>query len=407
MLILLGKRMGYTLAGLIAALVWAVAPMSVTFAIGGMETSLFILLFLATFYFYYSQRPTAGAAFAGLCLLTRPDGLLFLAPLALERLRQLRVAKHVRIMPKLGWREILALAAPLVSWVIFAGFYFGSPLPHSVTAKTAAYHIPHNAALIRLLQHYATPFLGHLTFGNTWIPIGLVMFPFLFGLGALTVLRRKPSFWPLFAAPWIYLIAFSAFNPLIFRWYLAPPLPFYFLGIALGMERLGTDLRTRIVPYGMGLAAVALTLHGWVLHPSHGQDRPAPDMAYIKLELLYQQAAQDLDGQIEPGQTLAAGDIGALGYVTGARILDTLGLVSPEALRFYPLDDSYYAINYAIPPDLIADLKPDYVVLLEAYGRNGLLRDERFVSSYRLMETLPTDIYGSQGMFIFVRAGDK
>ncbi|MGA9190439.1 MAG: hypothetical protein WBZ24_01780 [Anaerolineales bacterium] len=407
LLIRLGSHLGYPIAGSITAVVWALAPMSVTFAIGGMETSLFVLLILATFYFYYSQRPTAGALMAALCLLTRPDGILFIGPLALERARQAWLTKHERTIPAFGWSEGMAFLLPLAAWTAFAGLYFGNPLPNSIAAKISAYHLPPNAALIRLLQHYATPFLGQLTFGNTWIPIGLVLFPFLFGLGALTVLRRRSDLWPIFAAPWIYLIVFSAFNPLIFRWYLAPPLPFYFLGIALGMERLGTDLRTRLVPLGMGLAAAILTLHGWVLHPSHGLDRPAPDMAYTKLELLYIEVADDLKQRLEPGQTVAAGDIGALGYYTGAHMLDTLGLVSPDASAYYPLDAAYYVINYAIPPKLISDLKPDYVVLLEVYGRKGLLQDEAFVRAYRLIETLPTDIYGSRDMFVFARAIDK
>ncbi len=407
LLVRLGSRLGYSTAGMIAAGVWAVAPMSVTFAIGGMETSLFVLFILATFYFYYTQRPTAGALLAALCLLTRPDGLLFIGPLAVERIRQIWLSKHERTIPDLGWAEAFAFVLPVASWGVFAAFYFGNPLPNSIGAKIAAYHLPPNAALIRLLQHYATPFLGQLTFGNTWIPIGLVLFPFLFGLGALTVLRRRVDLWPILASPWVYLIVFSAFNPLIFRWYLAPPLPFYFFGIALGMSRLGIDLRTHYVPLGMGLAATALTLHGWVLHPSHGPDRPAPDMAYIELELLYRQAADELKPQILPGQTVAAGDIGTLGYYTGARMLDTIGLVSPRASSYYPLDDSYYVINYAIPPKLISDLKPDYVVLLEVYGRLGLLKDESFVRAYQLEETLPTDIYGSRDLFVFSRAVNK
>ena len=40
----IGKRLGAGWAGLAAALVWAVAPYSVTFAIGSLETSLYVFL---------------------------------------------------------------------------------------------------------------------------------------------------------------------------------------------------------------------------------------------------------------------------------------------------------------------------------------------------------------------------
>jgi hypothetical protein len=56
-----------------------------------------------------------------------------------------------------------------------------------------------------------------------------------------------------------------------------------------------------------------------------------------------------------------------------------------------------------MPPDLILDEKPEYVVLLEVYGRNGLLRDPRFQNKYRVCAQYPTDIYGSRSMLVFCR----
>ena len=146
-----------------------------------------------------------------------------------------------------------------------------------------------------------------------------------------------------------------------------------------------------------------LTIRGWVLRPDHGIDRPAPEMAWYKLELLYKQAAQTLSSDLNPDTVLAAGDVGVLGYSTSARILDTVGLNSVETLKYYPLDSSYYVINYAVPPDLILDNLPDFIVLLEVYGRNGLFKDQYFWENYSLLEKIPTDIYSSDGMLIFAR----
>jgi hypothetical protein len=126
-------------------------------------------------------------------------------------------------------------------------------------------------------------------------------------------------------------------------------------------------------------------------------------MAFIELELLYEHTAELVETRLSSNQVLAASDIGALGYYTGARILDMLGLVSAEASQYYPAPLSMYVINYAIPPDLVRDLKPDMVVMLEVYGRNGLLLDPAFQQSYQLVDELPTDIYGSRGLLIFVR----
>ncbi|MBM3121071.1 MAG: hypothetical protein FJZ97_02660 [Chloroflexi bacterium] len=404
LLVALGRQFGKSRAGVAAAVFWAIAPWSVTFAVGGMETSLFIALTSASFYFHSTRRPIGTSLCGVMALLTRPDALLFLLPLALERLRQAARARNrhdvdQRIKPA----ELLVVIGPLIAWGALSVALYGSPVPHSIAAKAVAYHLPREASLVRLAQHLATPFQESQILGSWWIAVGLVLYPSLYLLGWIPVVRQKPWVWPLAAFPWVYVIAYAVANPLLFRWYLSPPLPLYFLGIALGIDRLASDLRRRELFWGCCLLAVAAASAAWTLRPDHGSSRPAPQMAYIRLELLYHQAAERLRGELTPGATIAAGDVGALGFDTQADILDTVGLVSPESSPYYPLPTSSYVINYAIPSQLIVDRNPDFVVLLEVYGRNTLLRDDTFLSRYGLIETYPTDIYGSRGMLIFKR----
>jgi hypothetical protein len=141
-------------------------------------------------------------------------------------------------------------------------------------------------------------------------------------------------------------------------------------------------------------------------------------MAFIKLELLYRQAAaivaplmdsysrggplQDAT-QSGTAPTLAAGDVGVLGFYTPGRILDTVGLNSPVSSRYYPLPPDQYVINYAIPAQLILDQRPDFVVILEVYGRETLLKNSSFLQQYHLLQKIDTDMYGSDGMLIFQR----
>jgi len=398
-IIRLSTNLGYRRSGIAAALIWAAAPMSVTFAIGGMETSLFILLMMGTFYMHSNNQPVLAAFLGSLSLLTRPDALLFLLPLGLERAyRFFRSRKQY-----LPLSEIASLLIPVIMWSVISLIYYGDPLPRSIAAKAVAYLLPPEAGIARLLQHYATPFFSHLVFGTLSIAIGMFLFPTLFIIGWRRIVRERKFIWPLAIYPILYLLAFSIANPLIFRWYLAPPLPMYFLGIFFGIEVLGRDLRSQLPLAICIVLAFGFTLNGWTLHPDHGPDKPAPKMAYIKLEEVYRQVAYDLRGQISEEQILAAGDIGVLGYYTGARILDTVGLISPESDAFYPLPDEFYITNYAMPPGLIHQEKPDFVVLLEVYGRNGLLKDPHFLGEYGLINSIKTDIYGSEGMLVYIR----
>jgi arabinofuranosyltransferase len=396
-------------------LAWAVSPMSVTFAIGGMETSVVILFLVASLAAYVAGRSRLSSALMALAVLTRPDaliaaGLLFV-DMGLRPLLARDGGPLVARLRRLPWAEALIFCGLLLPWVLVATAYYGSPLPQSVAAKVRAYQLSPFAALIRLLQHFSTPFFEHEVFGRFWPAVGLPLYLVLYLVGGLAMVRRANRSLPMIPYPLLYVAVFSAANPLIFRWYLAPPLPFYFLGILVGVSVILADLARRLKRERVGTWATSLvvvvwlvfSLNAYTLHPDHGPDRPAPEMAWFKLELLYRQAAKLIKPDLQPGDVIAAADIGTVGWFSEAPILDTLGLISPEATPYYPLDPSLLVIQYAISPDLIRDLQPEYLVALEVYVRYALLPADWFHEQYDLLEKLDTDIYGSDGMLIFHR----
>ena len=410
LLYLLGRRIaGHWAPASVAAALWAVAPYSVSFAVGGMETDLTLALLLGTAYAHTSGRSYIMAALSGLALLARPDTAILLGLLWLDQLLSWR---------KIPWREGLISMAVVMPWLIFGVCYFGSPVPNSIAAKSIAYRLPPEANLVRLLQHYATPFFEHRALPPTAVFVVFALYCALCILGGLNAIRRDRRSWPLIAYPFAYYAVFALANPLLFRWYLSPPLPFYILFILTGTWTVAHDLGrvfSRLwredgnwglpaLVFGLfAAAALGLTLNAWDLQPDHGPERPAPEMAWFELELLYDRAADVVLAHASPGDTLSAGDIGVLGYKTDLHILDTVGLVTPEVAEYYPADPSLYVINYAIPADLVLALDPDYVVILEVYGRIGLLPDLDFQARYRLLEKIETGIYGSDGMLIFGR----
>ncbi len=407
--------------GWASALLWALAPMSVTFAIGGMETSLFIVLMLATMATNLWGYLSWSAFLAALSILTRPDALLFVLPLAIDVL--IRHFKERRIHTL--WQPLLAAVLPLAVWILFATAYFGSPLTNSVSAKSVAYILPHTQAVVRLWQHYSTPFLEHRIFeqlpngiGYFWPLPGLLLYLSLHLIGSIRIARRNSRALAICVFPLLYFAAFSIANPLIFRWYLAPPLPIYFVTILTAIDQIGSDLSTLLSAYIRPIfthrvvAIIPLVfftlsfVSAWELKPDHGPTRPAPEMAWHELELLYTRVTSNLTESLPADSVVAAGDIGAVGYFSGANVLDTLGLISTQAVAYYPLPAEQVVTNYAISADLIADLQPDYLIMLEVYGRRTVLQDERFIKQYTLIEELPTEIYGSEGMLVFERSAD-
>lgn len=418
LLVRLGEKLsGQRRVGLAAALLWAIAPMSVTFAIGGMETSVFIFLMVLSADLYLSRRTRWAALASALLLLTRPDGALWVGPLILDSLVRGWQARRLPLA------EAGIFFLTLVPWVLFATFYFGSPLPHSIAAKAVAYHLEPIEGFRRLLQHYGTPFFEQETIPPAYSALILYIFIAYLGLsfiGALTMIKRDSRVWPIALYPWLYFAVFAIANPLIFRWYLAPPLPFYFLLILCGVAKFTMDVpralrikeeggkanRWAMITFLLPPACFLLfSLNAWVAQPDHGPSRPAPEMAWHQLELLYEQVGRDLaERGATPQTVVAAGDVGALGYYSNARILDTVGLMSPEASAYYPLDPALYVINYAVAPHFILDYQPDYVVVLEVYGRKGLFVHEDFLRAYTLIQKIETDIYGSDGLLVWQRA---
>ncbi len=85
-------------------------------------------------------------------------------------------------------------------------------------------------------------------------------------------------------------------------------------------------------------------------------------------------------------------------------IVDTVGLVTPELRQYYPFDPALLAEgqNYAIPPALIRDTVPEYLVTMEGFIRNGLVLEDWFNEQYAVIREIPVEFYGS-AMLVFTR----
>jgi hypothetical protein len=393
------------------ALLWAIAPMSVTFAVGGMETSAAVMGSLAAFTVYITGTsplsPRRQIAIGILCafgLFTRIDSLLWVAPLFgwqfLEAIR-------TRNLPWITWA---AFVVALIPWLVASTSFYGSPIPNTIAAKRFAYDLDSISAFGNLITRYSNLFFTFDTFGST---VTMLVGVLLLALNVFAVAfsaRSAPRLIALLAYPWVYLIAFSVQNPLIFRWYYVPPQPALMIGTFVGVWAIASAItqankRPHMQPIRAGIvggfAAVALftSVNAWTLTPDHGLQRPSPRMAYHALELDYQRMGEFLRDQVgvTAETVVASADIGAIGYFSRAYILDTVGLVTPRAIPYYPVDPALIADdqNYAVPPDFIRDTLPPLFVTMEGYVRASLMPQAWFQQQYRLLESYPSYEYGN------------
>lgn len=405
--------------GVAVGAMWALAPYSVSFAIGGMETSVHNLWMVAAWLAYVQRwHPAWIGAFVACGILTRPDAVIWAGPLLLHQLFMTwRQRGNGTLWRWLPWQTYVTGLVIGLPWTIFAALYFGSPIPHTVGTKSVVYQVEDLQALVRLLQHYATPLHQHELIGLTaGIGLGLVLFPSLALIALRKTTQHSTQAWPILTYPWLYFAVFALLNPLIFRWYLTPPLPAYYMAIALGAAAFLQELfKTRQQAYRLmsvvliGCSLVSL-LSAWELSPGHGPERPAPKMAFHELELNYQRMAERLVAEygVDGDTLIAIGDIGAFGYYSRARILDTVGLVTEDLNGYYDTNVQAAILaegaNYAIPPDMIFDFQPAFIVTMADFVTEGLLKDARFAETYNPepIFTIETDYYGD-AMWVFAR----
>lgn len=397
LLVGLARRIGWQpLGAALVGLAWALNPMSIGFATGGMETSLFVLLALAALTLASTRRLAVPAALmSGLATLVRPEGALLAAVVLgwtlLVRRRQIVAA-------------CVAAGVPIGATGLLLLLRYGSPLPHSMAAKQVAY-LPAwpMENLAALLIQAGLP--GWSTYLLAALPsaVGLL----LAGLGVATLIilsrhglirmHRDAIPWQPFAAFGALYFAFYVVAGLrgvrLFPWYLVPTEPFYLLGAAAGLARL------RSSNYAWLAAALVL----WQLPAINWHAPFLPAGEDLAREDLYLTVGNRLAASLPADAVVAAPEIGALGYASNLRVLDTVGLVSPAAVAYYPLPADQFVTDSAIPAKLIDDRQPDAVVTLDVFAERSLLPDPAFQRSYRLEMQYPASVWQSQELLLFRR----
>ncbi len=253
---------------------------------------------------------------AGVACACRPDGVLIAGVVSVAALWALPRRSAIRIC--------VLSAAVMVPWVLFATWYFGSPIPNSILAKAS------------LATNPLTGFRGGEAFFLMWPD---VLATVLSVAGAVVIWRTRSlgaRAWRAWGFAYVTLFTVSrAFN--YYPWYFTPLMPLYFAGIAViietglrrWLERTPAGRHRRVALAGSGLALAAFVVIGaWRLDEAIAEVERSQSVR----EDLYKAVAVAL-AQSDGGCALAATEIGVLGYYYPGPIVDLVGLVSPEVLR--------------------------------------------------------------------------
>lgn len=359
------RAVGQEGAGRLAALWVAAHPLLIRWSLSGMETGLVTLCGSAVWLAYAERRLRTAYVLLAVLFLLRWDSLLLLAVLTAA------VVVRERRLPA----KELGLFALLISpWLLAAWQFYGSPIPVTAAAKATVYGWRYRAVFL--------PELGHLLRHFAGGPLPLLAA----GLALAGLLRagreRLPAVFP--AAVWaaLYWCGFLLSKVLLFEWYIPPTLPLQGVLVALGLAPLLGRGAARVpagVQRAIGVAAAAgvLAIATWVTGAGCRSTQKIEDHLRIPMALW-------LKANSRPNDRVMLEPIGHVGYHSGLRVLDTVGLVSPEVLRFWTPQ------NRAPMREIALAYRPEWCVLRP--GELGhIIEAEGYVGAwhrqYRLART--------------------
>ncbi len=378
---LLGYRLLRRAASPLPAALFVVAalspPSSLEVFASGMETPLYLLgLLLAVELASRGRDVAAFAAAGGLCFL-HPDATALVAALAFA----LRAARG-----RWPWRPLALGLAPAAAAAAAVWIAYGSPLPHSVTAKRLAYAMPAGHAFSRLAETILDPLAARETPASPFATalLGAAAFALILVFGRAALRGLGALAFAGFSA--LYVAAFSAANPLVFDWYRPPLALAAAFVVAACVEHVPRAGRVAAAFLIAGSAAV----HVATFRPYDPSGR----------EDVYARAAAAL--ALGPEETVAAPEIGALGWATRARVLDTTGLVSPAALGWLGRPDGE---GGSIPPRLLRETDAAALVALDRFLEPSLAADPGALGRWSEVARYPAHAFGGSGTVrVFRRA---
>ena len=362
-------------AGLLAAGLYALFYAQIASCGYGMETQVFEFLALAALTAAAADKPRLSGLAAGFASLTRPEGFLLAAILALAAL-----GRRMRGRGPVPWGAAVAFAAVVLPWIAFASIYFGSFIPNSALAKASQQSI--TVGDWGRFFVWRNPVIA-LTWAVSAVGVVWAWTRRSAPLGLLAAWATAYTFFFLLARP-----------PFLGLWYF-PPLSAPLMGLAAAGV-LPAALRHRGLRPGVAFAVVAAM---WAALLAISAPRALQSAAWSKtiVERVYLPMALWAREHAGPDEVVQMCDIGYVGFVSGRTILDAGGLVSPELWRDYAAhaDDPAKDVRFTL------NRKPE--VLLLPTGR-GIY--QRFVEGGVLDVYEPMARFHAEGSTELPRRGE-
>jgi len=376
----LARRLGFSPhRALLAAGLVAISDWLVWSAVSGMEVSLCVLLSLAGMARHLDERrqpesPPLAFVLLALAALARPEALLLPLAAALDRLLEFERRSDRLVLARARLAPVLLglLAAALVIVPVGLAFHeiWGSPLPTTFTAKSSG--PPVWVPQVRFLQGV----LGLLFSAQPW-------FVLLALGGVVETLRRLggPRDRGLLLPLWtlgmpLAAAALSSGREIAvgnFGRYFFPLLPMLVLLGLLALEPLAWDrwrfVEWRGVRLPVGVLGLALLVAPSLVGLAGAAGR------YVASDVA---VARWLASRLPSDALLAVNDVGAIKYLLPNRVLDLVGIVTPEVIAPRRAGAAAGRSHVEVLAEVLERARPDFVVVFPDWFPHPARQPERF-----------------------------
>ena len=343
---------------------------SVDFVINGMETSFLLLGFAYAFWAMFGARARPwlhlGAAW-GLLMWTRPDSFIYIGLFAGAVL--LFNQPDMTGRDRGAWLQLFLRAAPVAAvlylpWFLFAWSYYGSPVPHTILAKSAAARPKTLAGFLQFFRQVSHALFMPTYFGLGGWPVPVRRAVQIAGIACAVAwvmpglrTETKAASFTLLGS----LFYLSYFPPFPFPWYLCLPALLGFLTLSGSLAQALSVAQKTVFPTARGFLRFSLVVV-WLMTMLVSTWLTVQSAKQLKL----QQAIIETGNRREIGLWLrehaALGDavllepLGYIGYFSGLKTYDLMGLSSREVVKLTGLGLGGIGA-------LSAELHPEWLVL--------------------------------------------
>jgi hypothetical protein len=334
-------------------------------SVGLMETPL-ALLFLIIGLLSYNRKSHLSVFWFSLAICTRLEILIF----SIIILAFAVITKKIKFYPSLFYGF-----TPVIFVIFFLYYYYETIIPQATIAKSKAYQLSLSTFLYYTISQLYERLLIR---GIVILPLIslLIALPLVIFMGLIKP-KVKISKEPLLLvfAGLILFLAYALKGVLQFYWYT----PLYLFPVIYGL-----GLR---ISYHRGFWCILLLalptvftgiecIYAGVISPK--ESPYALEMSRVENYLnigsvLYRKY---------PKARLMAAEIGALGFTFKGKIIDSVGLASPEAVKYHPLKNRSIESIAGIPLKMVEDLHPELIVALDIHMEE--LIGSKIIKTYQI-----------------------